>query len=354
MAAALGEHPSGMTSRYTGLSLTALLSLTCVSYLGCDAPEKTVGQETVGATDSGTGSGSGSDTQNCDGELPCGTESDSDSTTTGSETDPVIPENCETLDNASDCASEGCAWQDTSLISSDGAACDVSEGEGYCFDPGTGETEAGCGGVFCGASNNEYWTREIEDGTWEVVGGDCFLPIPDGFVRCEYDGADPVACGCACPEDGATLPSGFESTLGASGCADMTVFGANPDGSIGLALSTGAGFTPVADAVAAGETTSTTHDVSEFARVSVYVGTNVTYPECNDALEPSAYAIDQEWVATSGTVQIEIVPEPDPIEFGTEGFATVTISDLEVTYAGATESLGTVVFEDVAVGWLPG
>ncbi len=45
----------------------------------------------------------------------------------------------------------------------------------------------------------------------------------------------------------------------------------------------------------------------------------------------------------------------DAPEFDTQGFATVTITDLEVTFAGVvTEALDTVTFEDVAVGWLPG
>jgi len=106
--------------------------------------------------------------------------------------------------------------------------------------------------------------------------------------------------------------------------------------------------------VAAGETTVTEHDVSEFSRFSVYVGDDVLYPECNDALEPDAYSIDQEWVATAGTVTIEIVPEDDPPEFATQGYATVTVTGLEVTYEGVTEAVGAFSFEDVGVGWLPG
>jgi len=349
MAAATGEHPRSMTYRFADLPLTALLTLTCSLLPGCDAPEKTVGQETDGGTESGSGS--------CGGVLPCGTTaSDTDSGTTGgnSETDPVIPENCEVFDSILDCTGQGCAWQDTSVVSSDGSTCEASDGDGYCFDPGTGDTQDGCIGVFCNGTGNEYWTREIADDTWEVVAGDCFLPIPAGFIRCEYDGGDPAACGCACSGVGSTLPDGFETMLGSSGCADMTVYGATPDGTVGLALTTGLDFDPVADAVAAGETTTTTHDVAELARLSVYVGTNVTYPECNDALDKSAYSIDEEWVATAGTVEIEIEPIPDAMEFETQGFATVTITGLEVTFAGVTETLGTVTFEEVSVGWLPG
>ena len=44
----------------------------------------------------------------------------------------------------------------------------------------------------------------------------------------------------------------------------------------------------------------------------------------------------------------------DPPKFDTQGFATVTITGLEVTFAGVTESLDTVIFADVGVGWLPG
>ncbi len=153
---------------------------------------------------------------------------------------------------------------------------------------------------------------------------------------------------------GPSLPAGFEPTLAGSGCADMVIFAASPDGSIGLGLTTGGDFTPVADAVDAGETVTTTHDVSEFGRLEVMVGTNVTYPECNDALEPDAYAIDQTWVATAGSVEIEIVPDQDAPKFGTQGSATVTITGLEVTLDGVTETLEDMTFADVGVGWLPG
>ncbi len=353
MGAALGEHPPGMTYCCTKLSLTALLSLTCSLSLGCDAPEKTVGQETEGSTDSGS---SGPDTEGCGGVVPCGTEGSNSGSgsESGSETDSTpAPENCGTFDNTSECQAEGCRWRETSRVSLDGSACEITDGPGACDTPSPGSGEDGCGGTFCDVDDNEYWVRELDDGTWNFVGGDCFQPVPDGFTRCEYNGDDPAACACLCPDD-ASLPDGFEPTLSGSGCADMTIFASSPDGSIGLGLSTGLDFNPVADAIAAGETVTTTHDVSEFARLVVMVGTNVTYPECNDALDPDAYSIDQEWAATAGTVEIVIVPDLKAPKFGTLGSATVTITDLEVTFDGVSETLEDITFTDVGVGWLPG
>lgn len=360
MEETIGEHRRGMNYRCSELTLTSLLTLSCALSLGCDAPEKTVGQETDGGTESGTGSGS--DTNNCGGVLPCGTsETDSDTGSTGStgstggetESDSGVPGNCNAIDTPAECAAENCAWQDISVVASEGASCQITEeASGYCFDPGTGETGEGCFTASCMSDNLEYWVRELAEGTSEVIGGNCFLPVPEGFIRCEFGDDDPAACDCACSGTEASLPDGFEATLGASGCADMTVYGASPDGSIGLALSTG--FSPVADAVAAGETLTTTHDVSEFARLSVYVGTNVTYLECNDAIDRNAFEIQQEWVATAGTVEIEVIPEPGAMKFDTQGFATVSITGLEVSFGGVTEALDTVLFEDVAVGWLPG
>ena len=64
--------------------------------------------------------------------------------------------------------------------------------------------------------------------------------------------------------------------------------------------------------------------------------------------------IDQTWVATAGSVHITIEPVADAPPFGVQGHATVELAGVEVTYDGVTEALDDVVFEDVAVGWLPG
>jgi len=323
----------------------ALLALTAALALGaCDAPKKSVGQESD--SDSAT-------TDACtEAFAPCNetdSESDSDTgSTTGGSTD------CPSLDAESDCEAAECVWVSPSTVSVAGGSCEVSDGSnGYCvgFDDGP---EVGCGlNPYCADNEDfEVYVRQIDDDTWELhTRSNCFEDVPEGFTACSPSG--PAACDCAC-EPTASLPPGFEMDLGASGCADMQIFGATPDGSIGIVLGTGLGFTPVADAVAAGETVTTMHDVSEFGRLSVLVGTNVTYPECNDAVDESAYTIDQEWLATAGTVTIEIVPDPDAPEFATQGYATVTITGLEVTYGGVTEAVGEVTFPDVAVGWLPG
>lgn len=363
MATASREHPPSMTYRCAQLPLTSMLAFACALSLGCDAPEKTVGQETDGGTDSGSGSDSDSD---CGGVLPCGTNaSDSASGTsaetggatesggpTGSETG--VSGECGELDNASECGAQGCIWRNTLLLTEEKTSCELTDGDGLCTTPEPGNPDPGGICSPCPVDGEQYWARELEDGTWEVLTDGCFVANPSGFTLCEFAGEDPAACDCACSGTSASLPDGFETTIDAAGCSDMSVFGATADGSIGITLSTGFEFAPVAAAVDAGTTLTTTHDVSEFAQLSVLVGNNVMYPECNDALDKDAYSIDQEWPATAGTVEIVIVPEENPPEFGTQGFATVTITGLEVSYGGTTEALETVVFEDVAVGWLPG
>ncbi len=348
-------------TRLLDLNRLAPLALACsLTALGCDAPEKSVGQETEGESSSN----SGSDSDGCDsGVAPCNTDtgsesdSDSDSGSDSSGSDTGNPAECAQLEDPQACAASGCAWLETTRVSIGGeGACEGESGAGFCGQlfPDAGGDD--CGDTLCVADDQVYWTREVAPAIWEVLSGQgCTLGAPAGFEQCGFDGDDPAACDCMCEsESGASLPEGFEPTLGASGCADMVVYGASPDGSIGLALSTGGDFTPVADAVAAGETVTTTHDVSEFARLVVLVGDNVTYPECNDALDPNAYSIDEEWYATAGTVEITIVPELDAPKFGTQGAATVTITGLEVTLGENTEVLDDITFEDVGVGWLPG
>ena len=342
MAVVLGEHTPGMTYRCTEFSLTALFALASALSLGCDAPEKTVGQETDGESTSDSASGSGS-----------GSATDSGETDSGSETGGTV--DCAGLETPGECAENDCEWLDTIRVSTDGETCTSEPGAGYCnriLPFGGGGDD--CGDSLCAADSDVYWTREVATGEWEVLGGaGCSLGAPEGFTQCDFSGDDPAACECVC-EGGSFLPEGFEPTLTGSGCGDMNVFASTPDGTIGLSLSTGFEFNPVDDAVSAGMSVTTTHDVSEFARLVIMVGTNVTYPECNDALDPDAYSIDQEWLATAGSVEITIQPVEDAPKFGTTGFATVTITGLEVSLGGITEMVNDVTFEDIGVGWLPG
>lgn len=149
----------------------------------------------------------------------------------------------------------------------------------------------------------------------------------------------------------ASLPDGFEETLSESGCADMTVWGRNGDDSIALVLSINDDL--VADAAAAGTTYEGTHAVAEFGTFSVLVGTMVSFPVCNDVATDETI-IEQEWVATAGTVDITIEPIEDAPKFGTQGTATLELSGVEVTFDGVTETLEDITFTDVSVGWLPG
>ncbi len=149
----------------------------------------------------------------------------------------------------------------------------------------------------------------------------------------------------------ASLPEGFEDTLNEAGCADMTVFGRNPDDSIALVMHIDAEL--VANAALAGETYQGTHDFDEFGTFSVLVGTQVSFPVCNDVATDET-VIEQDWVATAGSVEVTIVPVPNAPKFGTQGVATLQLSGIEVTYDGVTEALEDISFEDVAVGWLPG
>lgn len=149
----------------------------------------------------------------------------------------------------------------------------------------------------------------------------------------------------------ASLPDGFEETLSESGCADMTVWGRNGDDSIALVLSINDDL--VADAATAGTTYEGTHAVAEFGTFSVLVGTMVSFPVCNDVATDETI-IEQEWVATAGTVDITIEPIEDAPKFGTQGTATLELSGVEVTFDGVTETLDDITFTYVSVGWLPG
>ena len=149
----------------------------------------------------------------------------------------------------------------------------------------------------------------------------------------------------------ASLPEGFEETLSESGCGDMTLWGRNDDDTIALVLSINDDL--VANASAAGTTYEGTHDVSEFGTFSVLVGTMVGFPICNDVATDKTI-IDQEWLATAGSVNITIEPVEDAPKFGTLGFATLELSGVEVTFDGVTEPLEDITFTDVGVGWLPG
>lgn len=332
----------------TDLRLPLLVLALNLVALGCDAPEKSVGQESDSET-----STTGTTSDGCDTSIAaCSSESGNEESSSGDESGG--PQACEALDAEGACIDAGCTWRDTTQVTVGADVCESTTGAGVCgptLPPFAGDD---CGDPLCSADGNTYWTRELADGVWEVLGGEgCTLGSPDGFSPCAFAEGDPEVCDCLCPP-AASLPPGFETELGAAGCVDMHVYGNSPDGSIAIVLATGPGFTPVADAVAAGEPVSTTHDVSAFERLSVLVGTNVTFPQCNDAIDENAYSIDQEWVATAGTVTIEIAPELDAPKFGTQGYATVTITGLEVTLGGVTESVGEVTFADVAVGWLPG
>lgn len=349
------EHRRGM-KRLLDLGQLLALSLAC-SLTACDAPEKSVGQESDGGgTEGGTDAGSDSDTSNCGpGILPCN-GSDTDEPSGGESTGGPEPSECATASDASDCADMGCTWLLAETYSTADGACELIPGDsGYCVGNVEIGPSDGCGlNPHC-ANELEFegLYRELDDGSHEFLRyDDCTLEVPTGFSSCATSDA-PQACDCLCGVE-ASLPTGWETELSEGGCADMTVYGSTADGSIGFAITTGLDFDPVAAAVTAGETLTTSHDVSEFHRVSVYTGENVLYPECNDALDRNAYEIQEEWVATAGTITIEIVPEMDPPEFSTQGYATVTVTGLEVSYAGATETVDEFILSDIAVGWLPG
>lgn len=149
----------------------------------------------------------------------------------------------------------------------------------------------------------------------------------------------------------AALPDGFEDMLSADGCGDMVVYGRTPADDIALVMRIDGGL--VDAAATSGDAYDGTHDVSEFDTFEVLVGTMVSFPVCNDIATDDT-VIDQTWLATDGSVHITIDPVADAPPFGVLGHATVELSGVEVTYDGVTETLDDVVFEDVAVGWLPG
>ncbi len=234
------------------------------------------------------------------------------------------------------------------------AACDGG-GSGTDTDGGSGETGSGetgsgetgeptAGGSSTGTSGTASASGTTTDGT---TGGGSST----GGSETGGSSSGGSSSGGETTGGEASLPEGFEETLSGAGCADMTVYGSNPDDSIALVMHISDDL--VANAVDQGETYEGTHAVEEFSTFEVLVGTQVSYPVCNDVSIPETM-IDQTWSATAGEVVIVIVPEQDPPPFGTQGLATVTLSGVEVTYEGSTEVLEDITFEDIAVGWLPG
>ncbi|MCR9163337.1 MAG: hypothetical protein NXI35_21795 [bacterium] len=150
---------------------------------------------------------------------------------------------------------------------------------------------------------------------------------------------------------GASLPDGFEDTLEASGCGDMVVYGRSDDDTIALVMHIDDEL--VADAAASGEIYEATRPIEDFVTFEVLVGAFVSAPLCNDVIIEET-VVEQTWVATAGSVDITIDPVEGAAPFEVQGYATMELSAVEVTYEGVTETLEDVVLADVAVGWLPG
>ena len=151
-------------------------------------------------------------------------------------------------------------------------------------------------------------------------------------------------------EDG--LPEGFEDDLQGLGCSDLSIYAKNPADTVGLVFRIAQDL--VATAAMSGETYVGDHDISEFDRFVVLVGTGVTQDECNDVFDPDATTIEQEWTAVAGTVSLEIIPDPEQPEFETPAIANVSITGLQITYDGMTEDVADLSFSDISVGWFPG
>jgi hypothetical protein len=331
MATAEREHQRGMKTNALLLCLVALTA--------CDVDKKSVGQE----SESDTSSESGEETGACpDGEA-CG----STGSPTGGE--------CSTHTDQGACEAASCDWfVPNTVVFGEGDSCELGDpAAGFCTVPPEVTGNDGCIGSPCAADNRDYWVREVSPGQWQGVSGDCFFDPPDTFVPCTFQGDDPQACDCLCPAGGmGSLPDGFEDALVASGCGDMTILGANPSDTVAVVMNLTGGL--VEAAALSGETYQAEHDVSEFARFSVLVGTDVTYEECNDVGHPDGVTIDEEWVATAGTVNVQIVPGPDPSKFEFYSTATVTVTGLQLDNSGLTHEVGTFTLSDVAVGWFPG
>ncbi len=249
-------------------------------------------------------------------------------------------------------------WRETQRISVADDACEaLGAGPGYCVRH-VSSGEEGCGwSTTCSTDSGiEYRFKEVEPGIFEVGSrDDCFQSTvfgPEGFTTC---GDVAEACECTCALEGfAELPAGFEDTLEPGGCEDMVLYGRSPDRTVSFFVSTGPDIEQVADAQSAGEPVIVEYDISELELVEVQVGENLTFATCDDVSEP--FVVQQRWRATAGTVTIEVVPEADPPQFGTLGYATVSMGGLEVQIVGGTseDTVEDFTLENVAVGWIPG
>lgn len=270
--------------------------------LGCALDPKTVG---MGDTDEGSGSASEAS----------GTESDTDPSDTD-DTDPSVS------------GSSG----------SDDGTCE--DGANCVWEP--------CAELVCGAfcSLCAPWDTDCaEPGTFTVCG-------PEGTCEIwpEWD-QDP------CPGQG--LQPGFESALSTTGgCADMTVYAANPDATIALQLRVDGLVAMVEES---GEPVMVEYVADDpDLQLEVSFGSDLLEETCNDAVvvEPTVL---EHWVAPAfdvpapGTVTIAVMPDA-----GSGPRATVTLDGVWIRRDGPGDVFDVPMLiehleiTDVSVGWLPG
>ncbi len=161
-----------------------------------------------------------------------------------------------------------------------------------------------------------------------------------------------AACSPAEDEVGAV---DLDSLTETGGCADVTMYAANPEGSAILWVQLSGSV--LEDAYAEGVDSVVRSFVlgeDPDIEVSIDVGSNVAERACNDVM--TEYVIDERWVAIEGTVAFEATltaEEAEPWNMPADATVTLTEVLLEEQDTGAQMLIGSLTIE-AGVGWLPG
>jgi hypothetical protein len=132
-------------------------------------------------------------------------------------------------------------------------------------------------------------------------------------------------------------------------CADVFFFAIDDADRVMLTFAVAG---PVADAQAAGETTTTTFDLPD-PDVALFVeqGSRVSDAACDDVIENGGPVIERTWTAIAGAATLTIRPGEGMVD----NRADLQLRDIVVRDAdGHVRTFSRLDWLDVSVGWFPG
>ena len=157
-------------------------------------------------------------------------------------------------------------------------------------------------------------------------------------------------------------PSAFLSELETDlinfgGCADVFMYAYSDSDEMGLFISASGIVQQAFDSGnASSNFTVEVGSGDDQVRVVLQAGQRVTTEACNDAIDPDQRpSVEEEVVATGGTLNFQITPSGDPTDWGElPAGAEIVLSEVEFTTAQGD----TIIIDDwgfdAYVGWLPG